>query len=76
MTRLACWAGNFTSEICCLPPQTLLLEVAGSLRLFGGATALFERIVVAAVPSRVLLRKRQAGADAARCAVAGACRRP
>jgi protein ImuB len=45
LTRLACWAGGFTSEICCLPPQTLLLEVAASLRLFGGATALFERIV-------------------------------
>ena len=45
LTRLACWAGSFTSEICCLLPQTLLLEVAGSLRLFGGAKALFERIV-------------------------------
>lgn len=45
LTRLACWAGSFTSEICCLPPQTLLLEVAGSLRLFGGAKVLFERIV-------------------------------
>ncbi len=45
LTRLACWAGGFTSEICCLPPQTLLLEVAASLRLFGGARALFERIV-------------------------------
>ncbi|MER2515486.1 MAG: DNA polymerase Y family protein [Candidatus Accumulibacter phosphatis] len=45
LTRLACWAGGFTSEICCLPPQTLLLEVAGSLRLFGGATALFEGVV-------------------------------
>ena len=45
LTRLACWAGGFTSEISCLPPQTLLLEVAGSLRLFGGAAALFERIV-------------------------------
>ncbi|MEF8732925.1 MAG: DNA polymerase Y family protein [Candidatus Accumulibacter meliphilus] len=45
LSRLACWAGGFTSEICCLPPQTLLLEVAGSLRLFGGATALFEGLV-------------------------------
>ena len=45
LTRLAYWAGGFTSEICCLPPQTLLLEVAASLRLFGGVTALFERIV-------------------------------
>ena len=45
LTRLACWAGGFTSEICVLPPQTLLLEVAASLRLFGGAALLFELIV-------------------------------
>lgn len=45
LTRLACWAGGFTSEICLLPPQSLLLEVAASLGLFGGAAALFERIV-------------------------------
>ncbi|WP_300322030.1 DNA polymerase Y family protein [Accumulibacter sp.] len=45
LTRLACWAGTFTSEICCLPPRTLLLEVAGSLRLFGGVAMLFERVV-------------------------------
>ncbi|WP_291991794.1 DNA polymerase Y family protein [Candidatus Accumulibacter sp. ACC003] len=49
LSRLACWAGAFTSEICCLPPQTLLLEVAGSLRLFGGVAAIFERIVAGCV---------------------------
>lgn len=46
LNRLACWAGGFTSEVCLLP-QTLLLEVAGSLRLFAGAPALFERVVTA-----------------------------
>jgi len=45
--RLACWAGAFTSEVCLAPPQTLLLEVAGSLRLFGGGAVLFERVVAA-----------------------------
>jgi protein ImuB len=45
LKRLACWAGSFTSEICLEQPQTLLLEVAGSLRLFGGAPILFERVV-------------------------------
>lgn len=45
LNRLACWAGSFTSEVCLVPPQTLLLEVAGSLRLFGGAACLFERVV-------------------------------
>ncbi len=45
LDRLACWAGGFTSEVCPQPPQLLLLEVAGSLRLFGGAEALFARVV-------------------------------
>jgi protein ImuB len=45
LSRLACWAGSFTSEVCLVQPQTLLLEVAGSLRLFGGAACLFERVV-------------------------------
>ena len=45
LNRLACWAGSFTSEVCLLPPGRLLLEVAGSLRFFGGPAALFERIV-------------------------------
>jgi len=42
LRRLACWAGGFTSEVCLAPPQTLLLEVAGSLRLFDGAARLFD----------------------------------
>lgn len=45
LRRLACWAGSFTSEVCLLPPQTLLLEVSGSLTLFGGAEALFTRVI-------------------------------
>lgn len=43
LLRLACWAGAFTSEVC-LRPQGLLLEVAASLRLFGGAVRLFDAI--------------------------------
>ena len=45
LRRLACWAGSFTSEVCCLPPSMLLLEVAASLRLFGGAAKLFAGVV-------------------------------
>lgn len=45
LARLACWAGSFTSDVCLLPPQTLLLEVAGSLRLFGGAPLFFAAVV-------------------------------
>ena len=49
LIRLACWAGYFTSEVSLLPPRTLLLEVAGSLRLFGGAAALFERVLAGCI---------------------------
>ncbi len=45
LKRLACWAGSFTSEVCCLAQSMLLLEVAASLRLFGGAAKLFEGVV-------------------------------
>ena len=41
---LAAWAEQFTACISLAPPAGLLLEVGGSLRLFGGAAALRERI--------------------------------
>lgn len=44
LQALACWAGNFTPEISLATPQTLLLEIAGSQRLFGGLPALFEQV--------------------------------
>lgn len=37
---LAAWACQFTPRVSVEPPQTLLLEVAGSLRFFGGREAL------------------------------------
>lgn len=40
LAALACWSGRFTSEVCLLPPAALLLEISGSLRLFGGLDAL------------------------------------
>jgi protein ImuB len=40
LERLAAWAGQFTSHVCIASPQALLLEVAGSLKLFRGLTAL------------------------------------
>ncbi len=40
---LACWAGCFTPTLSILPPATLLLEIAGCLRLFGGATQIVEQ---------------------------------
>jgi protein ImuB len=44
LERLAAWGGQFTPSVCLDPPQGLLLEVGGSLRLFSGLTALLARL--------------------------------
>lgn len=44
LERLAAWAGAFTSCVSLAPPAALLLELQGSLRLFGGLEPLRERI--------------------------------
>lgn len=44
LDRLAAWAGQFTSVVSQMPPQVLLLEVAGSCRLFGGLEQLREAV--------------------------------
>ena len=41
---VAAWAGQFTSLVSLMPPQGLLLEVGGSLSLFGGLGRLWARI--------------------------------
>ncbi|MDX1404319.1 MAG: DNA polymerase Y family protein [Woeseiaceae bacterium] len=45
LRELAEWAGKFTSLVCIEEPSLLLLEIAGSLKLFGGVKALRQRIV-------------------------------
>ncbi len=40
LAEIANWAGRFTSSISLDPPDTVLLEVQASLRLFGGLTPL------------------------------------
>lgn len=40
LQALACWAGRFTPHLCLAPPATLLLEIGGCLRLFGGLESL------------------------------------
>ncbi|MDP2825790.1 MAG: DNA polymerase Y family protein [Sulfuritalea sp.] len=40
---LACWAGRFTPQVN-LAPDALRLEIAGSLRLFGGLPALLQLV--------------------------------
>jgi protein ImuB len=44
LSRLAGWAGRFTPVVSLAPPRELLLEVGGSLRLFGGADRLVEGV--------------------------------
>ena len=44
LERLAGWCYRFSSEVSLEPPQALVLEAARSLKLFGGAAALLERV--------------------------------
>jgi protein ImuB len=41
---LACWAGEFTPTLVLQVPDTLLLEVGGCLRLFGGIDTIVETV--------------------------------
>lgn len=44
LDRLAAWSEQFTPTVCVIRPATLLLEVAGSAHLFGGAHNLQQRV--------------------------------
>mgnify|MGYP001821810983 CR=1 FL=1 len=44
LERLAIWLEQFTSVVCFAGPDVLLLEIAGSLRLYGGLKSLRQRI--------------------------------
>jgi protein ImuB len=44
LEAIAAWACQFTSKVSLEPPQAVLLEVEGSLRLFGGAGRLMARL--------------------------------
>lgn len=44
LEEIALWALQFTSQISVLSPASLLLEIGGSLRLFGGLDALRKQI--------------------------------
>ncbi len=45
LEALACWAGQFTPTVVLAPPEAVLLEIGGCLRLFGGAPALVEAVL-------------------------------
>lgn len=44
LDEVAAWACQFTPHVSLDPPACVLLEIAGSLRLFGGAAALARRV--------------------------------
>jgi protein ImuB len=44
LERIAAWACQFTPKVSLEPPRALLLEVAGSLRRFGGSHGLVEKL--------------------------------
>lgn len=44
LERLASWAERFTSLVCVEPPDLLLLEIAGSLQLFGNPGTLLGQV--------------------------------
>ncbi|MGH8749163.1 MAG: Y-family DNA polymerase, partial [Burkholderiales bacterium] len=44
LEAVAAWAMQFTAKVSLEPPQGVLLEVQGSLRLFGGAARLMARL--------------------------------
>lgn len=44
LLRLAAWSQQFTPQVVLEPPYSLLLEVRGSLKLFGGVRALQQRL--------------------------------
>ncbi len=44
LNTLAQWAGRYTSVVSLEPPQALLLEIGGSLKLFGGIGMLLRRV--------------------------------
>lgn len=48
LEQLACWAGHFTPQVSLAPPATLLLEIGGCLRLFGGAETLVAQAMAGA----------------------------
>ncbi|HEX5094260.1 MAG TPA: DNA polymerase Y family protein [Burkholderiales bacterium] len=41
---IATWVGQFSAKVSLEPPQSVLLEAGGSLRLFGGAARLIARL--------------------------------
>lgn len=44
LERLAAWSGQYTSCVCLVPPDALLLEIAGSRNLYGSTEELIAQV--------------------------------
>lgn len=44
LETMACWAGGFSPQVSLAPPDEVLLEIGGCLRLFGGLSALLRQV--------------------------------
>ncbi|MDE2441329.1 MAG: DNA polymerase Y family protein [Betaproteobacteria bacterium] len=49
LENLACWAGRFTPTVSLAPPNELLLEIGGCLRLFGGIESIVAAVIAGCV---------------------------
>ena len=67
LESLACWGGNFTPHVSLAPPDRLLLEIGGCLRLFGGLNALLTDIRRSAEAQGLSLRFGLAPTPLAAC---------
>jgi protein ImuB len=86
LKRLACWAGGFTPDVCLCDESSLLLEIEGCLRLFGGLETLLNQILVGLAAQGFAVRHAiaptpmaanwlaQVGGDKAPCLDAGQVR--
>ncbi|MBX2836143.1 MAG: DNA polymerase Y family protein [Gammaproteobacteria bacterium] len=54
--QLTLWALHYSSWVTPRPPTTVVLEIAGSLTLFGGLTPLIQRILKAAEAQHLTMR--------------------
>jgi len=72
LNNVAAWAGQFTSFVCRVPPDAVLLEVAGSLRLFGGLRPLLLQIDTGAAELGYIAALTAAPTPTAACLLARA----
>ena len=56
LAQLTLWALNYSSWVSAEPPNTIVLEVAASLKLFDGLDTLLERLEAEAQALRITLR--------------------